>query len=246
MYKTKRHPGRRTATRLFSFLMFILILAALLGNCIIYTMDDTPELYEALQKDYAAAQDQISGLSIQLSEANESIEALQEQSEALQSEVEAFRNPPELTVATATIYNIPFSEELQEYTYRVCVDYDIPEYYELILAMMWKESHFTEDVISATNDYGLMQINKSNHTWISNLLGTTDFLDAKQNIQAGVYLISGLLTKYGDVHKALMCYNYGEGGAMSCWSAGTYQSSYSQAVVYRWELIRQDAYSENI
>lgn len=246
MYKTKRHTGRRTTPRLFSFLMFILILAALIGNCFIYTVDDTPELYAALQKDYAAAQDQISGLSNQLSEANESIEALQESNDTLSSEIEALRNPPELTVATATIYDIPLSEELQEYTYRVCVDYDIPEYYELVLAMMWKESGFTVDVISKTSDYGLMQINKSNHTWISNLLGTTDFLDAKQNIQAGVYLISGLLTKYGDVHKALMCYNYGEGGAMSCWSEGTYQSSYSQAVVYRWELILQDAYSENI
>ena len=115
--------------------------------------------------------------------------------------------------AIPSIYNIGLSADLQVYTYTMCRKYDIVDYYPTFLAQMWHESRFDADVISKTNDYGLMQINKINHENLREVLGITDFLDAKQNIEAGAYTMSNLLHKYGDVNTALLCYNRGERGA---------------------------------
>lgn len=93
------------------------------------------------------------------------------------------------------IYNVPLDDALQRYTYNLCVDYEIEEYYPLVLAVMWRESEFVPTIISKTNDYGLMQINKINHKWLSEELGITDFLDAEQNIHAGVFMLSLYLHK---------------------------------------------------
>lgn len=145
----------------------------------------------------------------------------------------------DVCAASPAIYNIPLDADLQEYTYNRCVEYGIADYYELMLAMMWQESNFTADVISSSNDYGLMQINKCNHLWLRDLLGTTDFLDAKQNIDAGTYIMSKLLRKYRDEHKALMSYNMGERGARRNWEAGNYNSRYSRSIVAKRKAIQQ-------
>lgn len=136
-------------------------------------------------------------------------------------------------IAPVITYNVPLSNELQMYTYKVCEEYGIPTYFSLILAMMWQESNFTPSRISATHDYGIMQINKSNHKWLSEKLGTVDFLDAKQNIKAGVYMISVLLLKYSNAHQALMVYNFGGATAQRHWKAGTYSSKYSRSILQK-------------
>ena len=133
------------------------------------------------------------------------------------------------------LYDIPLDTELQNYTYDLCVEYSIEEYYPLMLAVMWHESNFNEKAVSETNDYGLMQINKINHKWLSEKFGITDFLDAKQNIKAGVYMLSTYLLKYEDIDKALMAYNLGETGARRCWSAGKYTTKYVQLTRERLE-----------
>lgn len=137
-----------------------------------------------------------------------------------------------------TIYDIPLDTELQRYTYELCVEHGVEEYYPLMLAVMWLESNFNEKVVSKTNDYGLMQINKINHKWLSEKLGITDFLDAKQNIKAGVYMLSTYLLKYEDVDKALMAYNLGEAGAHRHWNAGKYTTKYVQLTRQRLEQLQ--------
>lgn len=137
------------------------------------------------------------------------------------------------------LYNIALSDELQQYTYIECASVGIENYYEVVLATMWQESNFNTHLISSTNDYGLMQINKINHTWLSKELGTTDFLDPYQSIKAGVHILASLLLKYGDPHKALMAYNYGEAGAQRFWDAGTYTSSYSLSVTEKQKELLQ-------
>src|SRR5690606_9641498 len=102
-------------------------------------------------------------------------------------------------------YDIPLSKELQEYTYKKCQESMVP--YELVLAIMKVESNYKSDLISRTNDYGLMQINKVNHGWLKKKLGVTDFLDPKQSIDCGVYMLKELFDKYSDEHKVLMAYN---------------------------------------
>jgi soluble lytic murein transglycosylase-like protein len=135
------------------------------------------------------------------------------------------------------IYNVPLNDALQRYAYNLCVDYEVEEYYPLVLAVMWRESEFVPTIISKTNDYGLMQINKINHKWLSDKLKITDFLDEEQNIHAGVFMLSLYLHKYRNIDKALMAYNMGESGAKKHWAAGTYTTNYTRSTRERLELI---------
>lgn len=195
------------------------------------------------QKDVQALNDEICRLNVQVTElASEN----QDLSAALQKSNEKLRlfvDDTEVRAAEPTYYDIPLSKDLQLYTYNRCVEYGIPEHYELVLAMMWQESNYTPDIISATDDYGIMQINACNHEWLSDLLGTTNLLDVYQNIDAGTYIISKMLLKYGDEHKALMAYNMGENGAALNWDAGIYTSSYSRGIIAKCEAIKSNNYN---
>lgn len=175
------------------------------------------------------------------------LQAVIEEKEVLQREVNRlelvvsnvafFQGDTEWSANEVPYYDIKLSQELQLYTYTKCADLGIAEDYELVLAMMWQESNYRPNLISSTNDYGLMQINKCNHGWLSEELGITDFLDPYQSIDAGTHIIASLLIKYKDPHKALMAYNYGEGGARSHWNRGTYTSSYSREVAEKQNIL---------
>ena len=129
-------------------------------------------------------------------------------------------------------YDVPLSDDLQEYTQDLCDEYDFP-CYDIIVAMIWTESGYREDIVSKTNDWGYMQINGINHQTLKEELGITNFLDGKQNIRAGVYMIQKLYHKYGDIGKALMAYNCGEYGASKLWKEGTTSTNYSRTIMQR-------------
>lgn len=126
-------------------------------------------------------------------------------------------------------YDVPLTENVQEYIMLLCEQEDIPV--SLVLAMIEHESMFREEVISKTNDYGLMQINECNHEWLSEEYAVTDFLDPYQNIYCGISIISGYLEKYEDISHALMCYNMGEYGANQLWKTGVESTSYSRNIL---------------
>ena len=193
---------------------------------------------QALQSDIDKLNQQVTELTTRNQELST---ALQQSNDKLR----LFVDDTEVRAAEPTYYDIPLSKDLQLYTYNKCVDYGIPDHYELVLAMMWQESNYIADLVSSTNDYGIMQINSCNHSWLVDLLGPTDFLDASDNINAGVYVISKLLIKYGDEHKALMAYNMGEHGASLNWQAGNYTSKYSRGVVAKREAIEANNYNAN-
>lgn len=132
---------------------------------------------------------------------------------------------------TTPIYSIPLSEELQTYTFRLCEKYGVD--YEMVLALMEIESRYRPDIISDTNDYGLMQINSCNHADLEDKLGVTDILDPEQNIHCGVYLLGKLAAKYDDPHRILMAYNMGERGARKYIENGNTTSAYSRAIMER-------------
>lgn len=127
-------------------------------------------------------------------------------------------------------YDIPLNEELQDYTWALCCAYGIKDEYELIYAMMQHESAFNSSTISATDDYGLMQINKINHGQLAEALGITNFLDPHQNIHAGVYLYATLRHRH-DTTNALMAYNMGERRAGELWARGVYETTYTETVM---------------
>lgn len=121
------------------------------------------------------------------------------------------------------------SEELQEYTYYLCEAYYLD--FDFVMALMYSESSFKADIVSSTNDYGLMQINSCNHKELSDKLGITDFTNPYQNIRAGVYILRGLFEKYDDAAKVCMAYNMGEYGASVLWQQGIFETSYSNKIL---------------
>lgn len=125
--------------------------------------------------------------------------------------------------------NVDMDEDTQKFVYALSSAYHID--WTLPMAVIGAESEFKADTVSSTNDYGLMQINKSNHSWLTADLGVTDFLDAKQNIRSGLYILHGLYEKYGnDTNKVLIAYNMGEGNAEELFSGGVKSTPYSQKV----------------
>lgn len=125
------------------------------------------------------------------------------------------------------LYKIPLSEDLQKYTYNICKQYNISSEYPTILAIMWHESNFTSDLISPTDDYGIMQINKCNHKGLAKKLHITNFLDTKSNILAGVYMYANAYKSCKSRTQALLIYNLGYYGMKKYIKHGYYNSTYS-------------------
>lgn len=131
-------------------------------------------------------------------------------------------------------YDVPLSTELQEYAYYLC--HEMSVHYPLAIAVMQKESGFDSERVSQVNkngttDHGIMQITSSNHDWLEQEIGITDWLDPEQNILAGVFILS-IHTHYQDHHQILMAYNSGAGGAKdNFWDYGIYTNSYSEQVM---------------
>ena len=140
------------------------------------------------------------------------------------------------------IYDIPLTEELQTFTFYLCEDYGAD--YEMVLALMDRESDYTASAISKTNDYGIMQINKVNHEWLTEELGITDFLDPEQNIRCGIYMLADLMKKYDDPHRVLMAYNMGERGAREYVAKGNTSSAYSRYIMQLRDKLLQEGGKE--
>ncbi len=133
-------------------------------------------------------------------------------------------------------YDIKLSMSKQDYVRKMCKKYDVS--FELVLAVMKVESGFNEKAKSKTNDYGIMQINKGNHNYLRKKLGVNNFLDFKENTEAGIYMLSRYTSKHTDIHKVLMCYNLGEGAAAKKWKKGKTETAYSNKVVSAMKELR--------
>lgn len=126
--------------------------------------------------------------------------------------------------------DIPLSHSLQEYITEICADENISP--ALVYALIEHESGFNPEVVSKTDDYGLMQINKINHDRLAKKYKTVDFLNPYQNVYCGVKTIAGLVKDSdGDYNKALMSYNLGSYGAKKCWSQGITSTKYSRSIL---------------
>ena len=120
-------------------------------------------------------------------------------------------------------------EEQQEFTYYLCTGYNLD--FTLVMALIQNESSFDPSVVSATHDYGYMQINEMNHQWLTDTLGVTDFTDPYQNIRAGVFVLRKLYERYQDTNMVLMAYNMGEDAAARLWEKGIYSTDYTEKIL---------------
>lgn len=138
--------------------------------------------------------------------------------------------PTEETEPPVLYYDCPLPHELQDYIRELCEAENVPM--GLVIALIDKESTFKATAISATDDYGLMQINIVNHGWLSEKYGVTDFLDPYQNVYCGIMILNEHLDNYdGNLSMALMAYNMGAGGARKLWNQGVYSTSYTTYIL---------------
>ena len=126
---------------------------------------------------------------------------------------------------------VPMPYEWQDYMRTYCEEYGCP--YPLALAVAQTESNFDMDAVGASGEVGIMQLNPgpggSYHAEIQAATGL-DPTTASGNIAGGCYKLGLYLAKYGNVEKATMAYNMGEGGARSAWDSGITSTDYSKAV----------------
>lgn len=135
-------------------------------------------------------------------------------------------------------FDVPISEDLQEFTFYLSLAYDID--FTFVMALMKQESGFQSNIVSATNDYGLMQINEINQPYLKEQLEITDFLEPHDNIRAGMFILRKLFEKYETPEKVLMAYHMGETGASQLWEQGVFETNYSKTVLkYQQEFVEE-------
>lgn len=125
--------------------------------------------------------------------------------------------------------DVPLNQDLQEFIFYLSAGYNID--FTFTMALIQYESGFQADAISATDDYGLLQINRCNHDYLKETLGVSDFLDPYSNIRGGMFILRKLFEKYETPEKVLMAYNMGEGGASKLWEHGIYETNHSKAIL---------------
>lgn len=136
------------------------------------------------------------------------------------------------------IREIPLSRELQEYSYNLCNKKNIS--YDLLLAVMKKESNFNMDIVSYNDngsyDSGLMQINSCNLENIREIYGVTNLLDPYDNVKIGIDMISAKINEFGE-RGGLIAYNMGNKGYQNAMEAGTLSTPYYEKVMqYKAEI----------
>ncbi len=116
---------------------------------------------------------------------------------------------------------IPLSPKLQQFTYDLCEQNDVP--YPLVLAIIEHESNFNSKAVhqntNGTTDSGLMQINDIAKEHIKKSFGVTNLMDPKQNIKAGIGILSDYLKDY-NLNDAVMAYALGETGMSNARKSG--------------------------
>jgi len=125
---------------------------------------------------------------------------------------------------------IPLSLELQIHLKQECNKYEV-DLNEALAIMETENPTFNPGLIhknkNGTIDTGLFQVNSCRNDELKEM-GIDNLKDPKQNITAGVFIIS-TLDKYSG-HEKYMAYNMGEAGMKKAISRGIYSTGYSRKV----------------
>lgn len=126
-------------------------------------------------------------------------------------------------------YSIPLSNEDQDYLRSLCQKYNVS--FRVMLGLIQIESYYNPNSLSSTNDYGICQVNKCHHEWLSAVFGQTNFFDMHFNMECGVYMLSRYLDKGYCIEQALIGYNLSERGMLNKWNNGIHHTYYSDKVL---------------
>lgn len=200
--------------RFFATVILLVLLIIMVGiGTIESRMQDTIDT-QYLDEQDKIYQDYIDTLKSQLME-------LQQELHKVQSEIEEVKEI------------VPIGQAEQLHLFKECAKYNIP-IQEAAAIMKVENSQFdpvaTNHNKNGTTDWGLFQINDVNLKSLKAELGITNLTDAKQNISAGVYILSELGQKYTG-HEKYMAYNMGVGGMKKAVSRGILTTAYSRRVL---------------
>ena len=122
-------------------------------------------------------------------------------------------------------YDVPLTEEQQREIQGYAHQKNVP--YEIVLGVMYAESNFRPEAVGDSgNSLGIMQVQPKWHAWRLEETGGSDWMDAVDNAKVGIHILAEKLENYGNVEKALVVYNMGDGGAR-----GINSTAYSQKVL---------------
>lgn len=106
--------------------------------------------------------------------------------------------------------SLPSKAAVQSLIRKAAKKYGVPT--DLALALSYQESGFQQRVVSPVDAIGAMQVLPSTGRSLGQLHGRSfDLLDARDNVEAGVLLLSDLLRATGSLEKALAGYYQGLG-----------------------------------
>lgn len=136
--------------------------------------------------------------------------------------------------------DIPLSKDVQQYIWELSEENDLS--YELILAIAKVESNYDSEVISSTNDAGLMQLNRnSTMTWLSDQIELEEefnWKNPKHNVTAAVWYLTYLRNEFRDMgfseedvfNLTIISYNRGKAGGLKYVRNHGYNNSYLETV----------------
>ncbi len=128
---------------------------------------------------------------------------------------------------------MPLSAELQEYTYRMCLKYDVP--YRVVMGLMGVEAGWNANIGTETNGnatYVGLGMLRDIYNVDKFAKQGIDIYTPKGNIEAICIILRTKLDEFdGNIHHALMAYNLGSGGARSKIKAGINETGYSRKVL---------------
>jgi hypothetical protein len=162
--------------------------------------------------------------------------------------LESFKNIDENKSVDYVYYNIPnLTIKNQEYIQNLCDANNIS--YTLVLGIIRAESNFQNEIISSSDDWGIMQIHKPYaKSWANGIgMNTYDLLRFEDNVKLGItilvfcreYLKSQGITADEDLAEMILgCYNLGITGFINRYeSTGKISTNYSDLVLnYKMKL----------
>lgn len=106
---------------------------------------------------------------------------------------------------------------------KYAAEYDLDEAY--VCAIIWTESKYDKNALSAAGAMGVMQITERTAKWCADMLGLpfeiNMLFDAEYNIRLGCYYIRYLANRFQDMDMVLAAYNAGEGNVKNWLAYGT-------------------------
>jgi len=171
-------------------------------------------------------------------------EADSESGDDVEAEIEGFEYFVKIYRTDLKAYfNVPLSYDLQLYTYKMSVKYNVP--YRVVMGLFGLESTWNKDVGIHNGYVGLgMLSERYAATYFANM--GIDIYTPKGNIEATCYVLSDKLASFdGNVSYALMAYNLGTGGARTKIKKGIFSTGYSRRIIdFSVSLLTQEQYNE--